>query len=282
MFKRYVASKRHTMQVDFEDYVLGVAPGAPARRGARRARRRPPARAAAPGGARVTAAATGRRERTKAANRAALLAAARDVFGELGYEAVGVRDIVRRTDLASGTFYNYFPDKEAVFRAVVEETGAEARAARPRRPRAARPSSRRSSRPATARTSRSSSRTPRRSRSCAATSRRSRPPGSSTCCRSAPPSWRRTSRRSWRGGALPAARPRLLGPRDGRRRRRAGRAHGRARAARRRRGDPLRHRAVPRRRCGAPDALRALSGSPPCRTPASPPRSACSRPRART
>jgi AcrR family transcriptional regulator len=70
---------------------------------------------------------SGRRERTKAANRAALVAAARDAFGELGYEAVGVRDIVRRTGLASGTFYNYFPDKEAVFRAVVEATGAEAR-----------------------------------------------------------------------------------------------------------------------------------------------------------
>jgi AcrR family transcriptional regulator len=47
---------------------------------------------------------------------------------------VGVRDIVRRTDLASGTFYNYFPDKEAIFRALVEETGREAR----RRVRAAR------------------------------------------------------------------------------------------------------------------------------------------------
>ena len=77
---------------------------------------------------------TGRRERTKAANRAALLDAARDAFGELGFEAAGVRDIVRRTGLASGTFYNYFADKEAVFRAVVEATGAEAR----RRVRAAR------------------------------------------------------------------------------------------------------------------------------------------------
>jgi AcrR family transcriptional regulator len=80
----------------------------------------------------------GKRERTKAANRAALVAAARDVFGELGFAAVGVRDVVRRTDLASGTFYNYFPDKEAVFRAVVEETGAEVR----RRVRAARASAR--------------------------------------------------------------------------------------------------------------------------------------------
>jgi AcrR family transcriptional regulator len=78
----------------------------------------------------------GRRERTKAANRATLIDAARAVFGELGYEAVGVRDIVRRTGLASGTFYNYFPDKEAVFRAVVQETGAEVR----RRVRAARAS----------------------------------------------------------------------------------------------------------------------------------------------
>ena len=76
----------------------------------------------------------GRRERTKAANRAALIEAARDAFGELGFEATGVRDIVRRTDLASGTFYNYFDDKESVFRAVVEVTGAEAR----RRVRAAR------------------------------------------------------------------------------------------------------------------------------------------------
>jgi AcrR family transcriptional regulator len=76
----------------------------------------------------------GRRERTKAANRAAILDAGRAVFAELGYGAASVRDIVRRTDLATGTFYNYFPDKAAVFRALVEETGEEAR----RRVRAAR------------------------------------------------------------------------------------------------------------------------------------------------
>ena len=72
-------------------------------------------------------AAPGRRERTKAANRAAILAAGRERFAARGYDAVGVRDIVRGTELASGTFYNYFPDKEAVFRAIVEEFGAEAR-----------------------------------------------------------------------------------------------------------------------------------------------------------
>jgi AcrR family transcriptional regulator len=78
--------------------------------------------------------AVGRRERTKAANRAAILAAARAVFSEAGYEGASVRDIVRRTDLASGTFYNYFPDKASIFAALVEDTGAEAR----RRVRAAR------------------------------------------------------------------------------------------------------------------------------------------------
>jgi AcrR family transcriptional regulator len=34
---------------------------------------------------------------------------------------------VRRTDLATGTFYNYFPDKEAVFRALLEEVARQAR-----------------------------------------------------------------------------------------------------------------------------------------------------------
>jgi AcrR family transcriptional regulator len=75
-----------------------------------------------------------RRERTKAANRAAILAAGREVFSAQGYDAAGVRDIVRRTELASGTFYNYFPDKASIFRAIVEETAEEAR----RRVRAAR------------------------------------------------------------------------------------------------------------------------------------------------
>jgi AcrR family transcriptional regulator len=69
----------------------------------------------------------GRREQAKAANRAAILAAAKAVFGEMGYGAASVRDIVRRTPLASGTFYNYFPDKESIFRALVEETAVEAR-----------------------------------------------------------------------------------------------------------------------------------------------------------
>src|SRR6476469_8974278 len=67
----------------------------------------------------------GRREQNKAENRAALLKAARSVFAEMGYGAAGVRDIVRRTDLASGTFYNYFKDKAEIFEAVVREMSVE-------------------------------------------------------------------------------------------------------------------------------------------------------------
>jgi AcrR family transcriptional regulator len=69
----------------------------------------------------------GKRARTKAQNRAAILDAAREVFAELGYDAAGVRDVIRRTDLASGTFYNYFPDKESVFRAVLDASAQEVR-----------------------------------------------------------------------------------------------------------------------------------------------------------
>ena len=65
--------------------------------------------------------AASKREATKAANRAAILAAASEVFADLGYEAASIRDVIRRTDLAAGTFYNYFPDKESVFRALVSE-----------------------------------------------------------------------------------------------------------------------------------------------------------------
>jgi AcrR family transcriptional regulator len=63
----------------------------------------------------------GKRERTKVANRQAILDAARAVFGELGYETATVRDIIRRTGLASGTFYNYYKSKEEVFDALADD-----------------------------------------------------------------------------------------------------------------------------------------------------------------
>jgi AcrR family transcriptional regulator len=70
----------------------------------------------------------GRREERKAQNRAKLLSAARRVFAEKGLGEATARDIVRETDLATGTFYNYFDDKEDAFRALLLEFSDRARA----------------------------------------------------------------------------------------------------------------------------------------------------------
>jgi AcrR family transcriptional regulator len=64
----------------------------------------------------------GKREKTKAKNRHAILEAARHVFADLGYGATTVRDIIRATPLASGTFYNYFRSKEEIFQAIQDES----------------------------------------------------------------------------------------------------------------------------------------------------------------
>ena len=69
----------------------------------------------------VTYLAVGKRELTKAQNRQAILDAAREVFGELGYETATVRDIIRRAGLAAGTFYNYYRSKEEVFAALADD-----------------------------------------------------------------------------------------------------------------------------------------------------------------
>ena len=63
----------------------------------------------------------GKRAKTKVANRQSILDAAREVFGELGYETATVRDIIRRTGLAAGTFYNYYRCKEEVFAALADD-----------------------------------------------------------------------------------------------------------------------------------------------------------------
>src|ERR1700760_751287 len=71
----------------------------------------------------------GKREQTKVQNREIILDAARKVFAELGFGATTVRDIIRATPLASGTFYNYFKSKEEVYQALRDE---QALAVRPR------------------------------------------------------------------------------------------------------------------------------------------------------
>lgn len=72
-------------------------------------------------------AAGSRRESTKERNREAILAAGLTVFGERGYGASTVRDLIRASGLSTGTFYNYFPDKESVFRELVERSAGELR-----------------------------------------------------------------------------------------------------------------------------------------------------------
>nr|WP_070958495.1 TetR/AcrR family transcriptional regulator [Hyphomonas sp. Mor2] len=68
------------------------------------------------------AARMGKRARAKEANRTAILNAARAVFARIGYEAANIRDIIRETNLASGTFYNYFKSKEEVFEAIANDS----------------------------------------------------------------------------------------------------------------------------------------------------------------
>ncbi len=63
----------------------------------------------------------GKREQTKVQNREIILDAARKVFAELGFGATTVRDIIRATPLASGTFYNYFKSKEEIYQAIQYE-----------------------------------------------------------------------------------------------------------------------------------------------------------------
>lgn len=58
----------------------------------------------------------------KDAKRTAMMQAAVQVFAEKGYYAATVRDIVKVADVAIGTFYFYFPDKETLFVHLYEET----------------------------------------------------------------------------------------------------------------------------------------------------------------
>ncbi|MDY7105387.1 MAG: TetR/AcrR family transcriptional regulator [Actinomycetota bacterium] len=61
--------------------------------------------------------------------RAALVAAARTVFEERGFLDTRISDITRAAGVAHGSFYTYFPTKQAVFREVAIELTAEISAA---------------------------------------------------------------------------------------------------------------------------------------------------------
>lgn len=54
----------------------------------------------------------------------ALLAAARQCFADKGYGATGTPEIVAAAGMTRGALYHHFPDKAALFKAVVEEEHA--------------------------------------------------------------------------------------------------------------------------------------------------------------
>ena len=60
-----------------------------------------------------------------ARTRAKLMDAAAEVFAQEGFEAASVNEIARRADVANGTFYVHFKDKEAVAAEVAARIGGD-------------------------------------------------------------------------------------------------------------------------------------------------------------
>jgi TetR/AcrR family transcriptional regulator, cholesterol catabolism regulator len=65
--------------------------------------------------------AVGRRERRKLEVVQRIRQAAADLFAEKGYHATTVEEIAARADVAKATFFNHFPRKDALLRAVAED-----------------------------------------------------------------------------------------------------------------------------------------------------------------
>lgn len=74
---------------------------------------------------RAPATKVGRTQRT----REALISAGRELFAEHPVDAVSIDDIVRAADVAKGSFYNHFPDRETLVRTVVAEIRTDIEAA---------------------------------------------------------------------------------------------------------------------------------------------------------
>lgn len=62
-----------------------------------------------------------KQEARSAATRAALVAAARPLFGERGYANVGTEELAQAAGVTRGALYHQFEDKRDLFRAVVED-----------------------------------------------------------------------------------------------------------------------------------------------------------------
>jgi AcrR family transcriptional regulator len=63
----------------------------------------------------------GRRERKKEETKRRIFEAALTLFNEKGFDATTIDDITGRADVAKGTFFNYFPRKEAVIEYLADE-----------------------------------------------------------------------------------------------------------------------------------------------------------------
>lgn len=68
---------------------------------------------------------TNKQEQRSRATRDGLLHAARALFAERGYAAVGTEEIVRAAGMTRGALYHQFRDKEQLFEAVFEQVEAE-------------------------------------------------------------------------------------------------------------------------------------------------------------
>jgi AcrR family transcriptional regulator len=68
------------------------------------------------------------RTHAQAQQRAAILGAARALFGELGYDSATLRDVIRRASVPAGTVQRLFPDKEAILHTLVEDSARRLRA----------------------------------------------------------------------------------------------------------------------------------------------------------
>lgn len=61
------------------------------------------------------------REEKSERSRRAVLDAALHLFAHQGYRATAVRDIADKARVSTGNLYHHFPDKEAIFRALIDE-----------------------------------------------------------------------------------------------------------------------------------------------------------------
>ena len=79
---------------------------------------------AAPSGAAAAAARSGTRAKRSGERRDAILAAALDEFAARGFAATRLEDVAKRADVAKGTIYLHFADKETLFQELIRWSSA--------------------------------------------------------------------------------------------------------------------------------------------------------------